>query len=303
MKTRRLFAVLACALVASVTITLVLRKIRDTGPIAGYTTPVSHSVPAIVRSLRPNFPYSVIPGGAYSPAELRFANSKDQVIREHYADFNLKETRLVELAEDRYQYVSYRLNNRIFWTGKKLRIPKGEHLLTDGQNYARARCGNRLSDKPNNTVSPLEPAAGLLALPPPRFDTLPQLELADAPPQGELAQQFRSLPDDAPRLAPVLPGGETVLPVAWPSAAIAPVITPAGPGPARPLAPIPPSSPLTPPLPPAEIPPVLPLQNTPPVSTVPEPSSIYLFVVTFVLSLWALTRMMRDDEQTDISGK
>ena len=42
---------------------------------------------AIVRSLRPNFPYSVIAGGAYSPGELRFADNKDAVVRAHYADF------------------------------------------------------------------------------------------------------------------------------------------------------------------------------------------------------------------------
>src|SRR5215467_132697 len=37
---------------------------------------------------------------------------------------------------------------RFYWTRRPMRIPNGEVLLTDGRLYARARCGNRISETP-----------------------------------------------------------------------------------------------------------------------------------------------------------
>jgi hypothetical protein len=61
------------------------------------------------------------------------------------------------------------------------------------------------------------------------------------------------------------------------------------------------------PVPPASqnVPPsVLTLDSPPPVITaeVPEPASIYLFLVTFAVSLWLITRWMRDDAALDRSS-
>src|ERR1700751_2067178 len=140
-------------------------------------------VSAAERSLRPNYPYSVIPGGAYSGDELRKFVAKDKVIRAHYADFDVNSARVVTLASDRYQYVSYRINGKILWTHKKIRIPKGETLLTDGRNFARTRCGNRLcatlAAPATFTIPPLK----ALALPPFTMQLLSQsqLTLADPP--------------------------------------------------------------------------------------------------------------------------
>jgi hypothetical protein len=69
------------------------------------------------------------------------------VVKTHYGDFVVPRVKFVRTSEDRYAYVSYRRHDQVLWTQQKLRIPKGELLLTDGTNLARARCGNRLSEE------------------------------------------------------------------------------------------------------------------------------------------------------------
>ncbi len=103
------------------------------------------SLSGIVASSRRLYPYSVIPGGVESAQELRNALAHDPIAAAHYAGFDLSQTHVVRLAQDEEMYVSYRLNNRIYWTHKRLRLLKGEALITDGKNTARTRCGNRLS--------------------------------------------------------------------------------------------------------------------------------------------------------------
>jgi hypothetical protein len=307
MNLRRLTLSTLCALVAALSVTFLVRNSRDSGSLAGHTIAVTNPVPALLRSLRLNYPFSVVPGGVYSPAEIRYAD-RDSLVHKHYAGLDLKAVRMVQLTADKYQYASYRFEDKIYWTRKQLRIPKGELLLTDGQNYVRARCGNRLSDLPQLQVSPHEPAANLLSLPPLRPDIVPKLALAEAPPLGELAQQFPVVPDSSPRLGAVLPSGT---PMAFgdqgsPQSFSAPgangpgsfVSASAGPGASMAGFPGSPSGggPGTPShTPPSDIPPILPPSTPPVVSPVPEPSSVYLFVVTFLLSLWALTRMIPNE--------
>jgi hypothetical protein len=159
-----IFAALAVALILQIPIHH--RSSLKTWPMTA--KPVG--VPAVVRSLRPVYPYSVIPGGVYSAKELERARSTDRLLREHYADFNLAATRLVTTAEARYAYVSYRQGGKLLWTTHKLLIPKGETLLTDGVNFCRTRCGNRLSEVPHHEASAHEanatdPIERLLSLP------------------------------------------------------------------------------------------------------------------------------------------
>ena len=87
------------------------------------------AISSLSRALRPIYPYSVIPGGAFSPTELRSAAARDPHVGRHYNDFDLRHTRLVTLTADRYQYVSFRVKNHIFWTRKALRIPKEKSFL------------------------------------------------------------------------------------------------------------------------------------------------------------------------------
>jgi hypothetical protein len=104
-------------------------------------------------SRQPVYPYSIIPGGLVSVAELRSAVAHDPVVAAHYAAFDLANARAVQVKEARAVYVSYRRGDDVFWTSKKLRLAVGETLVTDGQHIARTRCGNQVSDEPRMPVS------------------------------------------------------------------------------------------------------------------------------------------------------
>ena len=116
---------------------------------------------------RPIYPYSIIEGGAPTPEVLRKAIEADPVVRTHYAIFNLEKTHVVRLTQPRVVHVSYRIGNDIFWTRRPLLLKEGETLLTDGEHYARTRCGNRLAISAA-VVSAAEPAPAVLDTPLPR---------------------------------------------------------------------------------------------------------------------------------------
>ena len=109
--------------------------------------PVIDVRPAAQPATRPVYRYSIIPGGAYDSAELIRALETDPVAAHHYGDFRLSEVHTVA-AGDQPVYVSYRMGKNIYWTSHPIRLLRGETLLTDGSNVARARCGNRISTKP-----------------------------------------------------------------------------------------------------------------------------------------------------------
>lgn len=285
MKTRWLFALAFCVLVLSL-LTPGARRTWNSfmashAPLSRSTVTTTAPPPAYIRSLRPTYPYSVIPGGAYTPQELRNANAKDSIVRAHYADFNMKDAWVVKLTDDRLAYVSYRVQDRIYWTAKKLRIPQGEYLLTDGVHFARARCGNRLAEQPQQQISSLEPPAALLSLPAFRPNFSPQLDLGQTSPL-EIAPPVDGLtPFTAPNsTSTVVLQQSPGLLASNPSVPVGPVPpflggTSGTPGP-------PPNQPPTPPAVP---------------SPVPEPASIYLFLITFVVVLFVLTRVMRKEEK------
>jgi uncharacterized membrane protein YgcG len=88
--------------------------------------------------------YSVVPGGVFTPAELAAARRADPVVAAHFADFG-PNTSITRLTEDMYVYVSYRKGDKVYWTKKKHKVCAGEVVITDGKNYARTRCANRIS--------------------------------------------------------------------------------------------------------------------------------------------------------------
>lgn len=110
------------------------------------------------HSSYPVYPYSVIMGGAHSPEELRTALRQDRVAAAHYAGFHLSPAHMVVSQTPRLMYTSYRKNGAVYWTNHPVHIAAGETLLTDGSNWARARCGNRLSDTPQTPTAVDEPA-------------------------------------------------------------------------------------------------------------------------------------------------
>lgn len=97
------------------------------------------------------YPFSVIPGGAYSADELARSRRIDAVVAKHYAGFG-NTVAVQKTVQDTYMYVAYRKDDKVYWTKTKHRIPRGEYVLTDGHNFARARCGNRLSAAPQEPV-------------------------------------------------------------------------------------------------------------------------------------------------------
>ena len=281
MNTRRVLVVAICALMSAFALRMTVRSVRAMAPLTRSSVAPNGTAPAAARALRPNFPYSVIPGGVYSRAELRFADDKDAVVREHYADFDLSAARLVTLRSDRFQYVSFRIKNQVFWTRKRLRIPGGEILISDGRNYARTRCGNRLSNVPQSPTTALQPPEAALSQPLPTG-------FAPAAPLGEFAQEHPVLPFDAPRLAPFLPAPEASVrsPEQWPpSADLLPPGGPVAPG----AFPVTSTSP-EPGRPPTSI---ASFVEPPTPAEVPEPASLLLFGIALCVSGWLLGRMVR----------
>jgi hypothetical protein len=112
-----------------------------------------------LENVRPRlvYPYSVVPGGVEDPGEVIAALTRDPVVRAHYAGFQAGQARTVLLTQPRMVHVSYRVKDKVYWTRKKVQLKKGEKLITDGKEFLRARCGNRVSDVPKAEVSLEEP--------------------------------------------------------------------------------------------------------------------------------------------------
>ncbi len=109
------------------------------------------------RPERAIYPYSVIPGGVLSNAELRRAVARDRVAADHYRDFAVERAKLEIVPKPRLVYVSYRVADRVYWTRKRILLKQGETILNDGVHQARTRCGNRISDTPQGNAWNPEP--------------------------------------------------------------------------------------------------------------------------------------------------
>jgi hypothetical protein len=145
------------------------------------------------------YKYSVVPGGVYTPEELAAARRLDPVVEEHYADFG-HDTKITTLKEDMFVYVSYRKGNKIYYSKKKHKVCKGEVVITDGKNYARTRCANRLTKV-------FKPPALIYHEPkPPEMDLVeaPDSPYGDVPADPQLTQNFSMFP----RIED-FPGGQT----------------------------------------------------------------------------------------------
>jgi hypothetical protein len=232
--------------------------------------------------LRPAYPFSVIPGGIYSRAELAIQAARDNLVREHYAGFRMESTQLAVLQDDLLAYVSYRKNNSIFWTRKQLRIPKGELILSDGTHLARARCGNRLSETPvEPTAAQPEPTPDL-TIGPLTLASLRDPRIAFVPPPELPGSTIKTLPNA------FLTAGESAATPSFPGTASGRLMPPATAVLPIAVLPVPfPSAPSstgsTTGVSPVLIPPSRPL------NAVPEPAHLViagLALVTGMYSLW-----------------
>ena len=148
------------------------------------TSPGGQESASHCRPGRVIYPNSVIRGGARNPEEFKAALLKDSVVAEHFSDFNASQSRMVDLKVDKAAYVSYRVNDKVYWTKKKVKLARGEKLITDGTNYARARCGNRISEVSQAPTAADEPTHALLDTPIPTEDKDPLLLAAMPKPAG-----------------------------------------------------------------------------------------------------------------------
>ncbi len=160
----------------------------------GFTPPHASRHPRYVARIPDTYPYSVVPGGVRNPGALREAASRDRAIAQLYSHFDYEHARLERIRGAREVYVSYRIRDSIFWTRKKIRLPAGELLLTDGKITARAKCGNQISDVAKPDVSDEEPDQDVMdqpvALEPlgPSFPIRQTVSLGDLPAGQPVAQ-------------------------------------------------------------------------------------------------------------------
>lgn len=103
-----------------------------------------------------SYPYSVVPGGVHSTAALADA-VRDPVVASHYASIDIAHARIERVPAPRRAYVSYRIGSQVFWTRHTVALREGEAILTDGAHQIRARCGNRISDTPQEPTQAGEP--------------------------------------------------------------------------------------------------------------------------------------------------
>ena len=165
-------------------------------------TPARVALPARaeLRPERPRYPYSVIPGGVYSESEMRGAMRSDAVAAKHYAGFFQGRVHPTVLSQPLLRYVSFRKNEQIYWTRKPVTLRAGETLLTDGNRFARARCGNQISETPRLPVLAEEPAPETWETP------------MEDPATGEVAASLpRFDPGHPPRVAPDIFAAENLV--------------------------------------------------------------------------------------------
>ncbi len=181
------------------------------------------------------YPYSVVNGGVHSVQELQSAIWRDPVVAKHYSDFKLDRARVIEAEVNGDFHVSYRVGEEIFWTKKRLKVVKGERLITDGTHFTRTRCANMLSEAPPGKTLPDEPTPEVLDTPtlPPAGPTLfmPPVATGGDPPAPTLPS-----PGSVPFAPSVITGGGPAIPTSpsWDPAPLPPPVVIGGgpPGPA-----------------------------------------------------------------------
>jgi hypothetical protein len=231
----------AVLLVTFLTVKVLRHSAAEPAQMPAYSqdpnTQESPDLSAASQPRRPIFPYSIVPGGVRDARELQSVAFHDPVVAQHYSDFRIAAARTVRLEKPLEMYVSYRRNNNVYWTRNRMVIPAGETLLSDGENLARVRCGNRLSAIAAKPVSVSEPTKEELSTP----NFIPALLAEFLPGDGD--GFFPGAPASA---LPALPPGSTTAAGAnTPPQAVFPPLLPPG---------VQPNSPNTPVLPPVSTP-------------------------------------------------
>lgn len=211
-------------------------------------------------------------GRVKSVEDFRKAVSKDPLLRSYYDGFRWDRAKMFELESPVEAYLNYKRDGRILRTRKKVTLPKGDTILTDGARSVRAYCCNELvlelDDPLSLTPAPLDPQdLGGSSLNRSLGADSEDLGLVQDPPEPEprgyidpsMAAFYRSVTGPFPT-----------------------VVDPPGPGGNDP------TPPMNPDLPPVD--PFIPVPPDPPPAPVPEPSTLLLFTAGLGGLLAALRR-------------
>src|SRR5258708_2744344 len=224
----------AALLVTILTVKVLRHSAAEQASMPAYSqdanTQESLDLSAASQPQRPIFPYSIVPGGVRDARELQSVASHDPVVAQHYSDFRIAAAHTVRLEKPLQMYVSYRRNNNVYWTRNRMVIPAGETLISDGENLARVRCGNRLSAIAAKPVSVSEPTKEELSTP----NFVPPL-MAELLP-GDADGFFPCPPASA--LPALPPGSATTTGANTPPPAIFPPLLPPGAHPNSPNTPV-----------------------------------------------------------------
>lgn len=140
------------------------------------------------RAARPVVPFSIVPGGVRSPKEIEDSMIADPVARKLYANIRLRSLVVTRLTKAQDLYAAFRIGDEVHWTKRKLHIPAGELILTDGSNIIRARCGNLLASElplPKPKEAPFEPPVIVFDIGiPPLFPGVVAIPAKPAPTSG-----------------------------------------------------------------------------------------------------------------------
>jgi len=162
-----------------------------------------------------------VAGGIHSITELMAVIARDPRLAEHYKNFDLSKAHIVTLDHSVVAYVSYRLAKGIYWEARPSIIAKGEQVITDGTNFIRVRCGNRISYAPGPT-SPGEPkdvdiVVALIPEGPPPVGPIPAIKGPPLPPPPLLGHGPTRPGGPWPPIVPIccVGGGPRPIPSPW----------------------------------------------------------------------------------------
>lgn len=182
------------------------RTTKYSKPVVGTDIPIALDAAASAEHSRTRrvYEYSLIPGGFLGAAEFRQKIKNDPLLLPLFASFDWAHARVVRSAGG-YAYVSFRKDEKIYWTKHTVRIRAGEEILTDGVQSVLTRCGNEVSLVPEApseyvpsrvldtfTVVPEAPTVSGEALP--LYSSPPQASMSVPAPVSAPAPIYNSLP-------------------------------------------------------------------------------------------------------------
>jgi hypothetical protein len=110
------------------------------GQLPPSKSPVIYQTSMVVEQVtRKVYPFSVVPGGAENLDEAKRA------MQGNYSEVDFANLREVKLKKDLTGYVSYRWDEKIYWTSRQVTLRAGETVFTDGVYLVRGRCLNSFS--------------------------------------------------------------------------------------------------------------------------------------------------------------